>query len=119
MFELLAQEAGKVPEISGWVGLAGTLTTSGILTWFLWYRTSVADPAREKALAEERTKEREAFIAELKKEREDFRAELKTIRDRGDILAAKGFDSLDKFCTSMDGLAAKVERLETRCSTHS
>jgi hypothetical protein len=106
MFELLAQEAPSIGDWGTIGGLVASLGSSGILGWYLWYRTSIADPATRKAEAEERTKERA-----------DFREELRAIRDRGDAMANRGFIALDKMCDSIDALAQRVDRMSVHCKT--
>lgn len=103
MFELIAQAASD-GDVKGWAAIAASFTGSGILAWYLWYRTSVADP-----------KQRDAEELSRAAERKDFREEMRLVRERGDQLATKGFAAMDKMCDSIEALSSKVDRMSLHC----
>lgn len=77
---VLAQTEG---DIKGWAAIAASFTGSGILAWYLWYRTSVADPKQRETEAKERAEARAAEATIREKERADFREELRIVREVG------------------------------------
>ena len=75
MADLLAQ-ADAIPSLNQIGGWLGTVTTSGILGWFLWYTVTKVTPAREER--HEATVHRlvQDFRAERLASQADFKASL-------------------------------------------
>lgn len=77
---------------AGWAGLIGQLGVVGALVWYLWYRTSVADPKRDAEVWQRIdamtarhetnvTKTVEAFDEALTAERTARREEIVLLKD--------------------------------------
>jgi hypothetical protein len=75
--ELLAQ--AETLQIN-WGTILGALGPTGILVWFVWYKTSVSDPAKDKQFTETLDKIVSDFRLELREERTARAAEVAAIR---------------------------------------
>tara|TARA_Y100000593_G_scaffold84652_1_gene160453 strand:+ start:4860 stop:5255 length:396 start_codon:yes stop_codon:yes gene_type:complete len=53
----LAQQAANLTQLGGLGQLIAQFGVLGILAWYLWYRTSVADPKQQKAFSEAQEKQ--------------------------------------------------------------
>jgi hypothetical protein len=83
---MLAEVSNASPPVADWQGIFGTMSVTGVLAWYLYYTTSVANP----------------------KTRQEFRDELAAQRKHDEEASAKRDDQVDRLCARLDRLYEKM-----------
>lgn len=78
-FAVFAQAADG--QLTGIPGIVTTMTSTGVLVWYLWWTTTKTVPSLVDKFEEQLQGLRESFERQMREEREHCRNELMMIRD--------------------------------------
>lgn len=87
---LLAQVAS--PDLSV-PGLVTTMTSTGVLVWYLWYRTTIADPRDRQMYFQSLEKIQQTFAEEVKNQRTQHSEEMNQLYR--ELRALRGWNAPD------------------------
>lgn len=113
MLQLIAQSS---PDMSNWMAVIGSFSGIGFAVWYSWYRTTVADPKREKEFSEliMRMEDRQSEVINriLNEFREETKEQRVADRDRAKVsneLARSGHAVVFEVTKAIDSLKVAIQ----------